>query len=391
MIPFPVVAAIVAPVPPAPDAVKELAAPVLAEVRGYIDKQKEPAEKAGLYLRIAEAEHAMGNAAGAKAALAQAAAVVQANLNAPNMPLAPVMVASTYHDLGDDAGAKAFLAGIVPLAKKVTDAQARFYTLQQTAMAQAYVGDAAGAKATFAEVKAAAPKAGAEAAAGLPKAEADLLGQLGDFAGAKRTLAAGKVKDPANEAMTLAYIAEKQAKARDRAGAQATMKEAAATLAKVKDPGYRGFLASTLAAYYAKIGDATSARRLAGKDPQALRNLAEALAEAGDIPGAKAAYPKPTPALAYALAEKGDIAGARKAAEAVIAAREFTMSDEPVRLWAALAVAQAKAGDKSGAAASLAKARKIATTSDPILGDNSAANLASLLQALFTGGKRDVG
>jgi len=330
----------------------------------------------------------MGNAAGAKAAVDSAAGIVRSATEPEGMTTLPILIAITYHDLGDDAAAKRSLTESLVTVKKLTDAEARFYAIEQIAMGHAFLRDAAAAKATFAEARLAAPKAGAQALTDLPKAEADLLTQLGDFAGARRVLAGAKA-DLANQALTFATIAEKQAKAGDKAGAKLSMEEAVRTQAKIKDANYRSFISGLLPAYYVKIGDVAAAKRLAGKSENGLKSVATALAEAGDVAGAKATYAKPTPELALAQAAAGDIAGARKTADAVTAERDYSMQDDPVRLYAAIAAAQAKAGDRTGAAQTLAKARKLATTKDEILGDNSPAMLASLLEALFTGGKRD--
>jgi hypothetical protein len=135
-------------------------------------------------------------------------------------------------------------------------------------------------------------------------------------------------------------------------------------------------------------GNVAEAKRLAGKNENDLRDIAEARIEAGDLAGAKATYNKPFVAMVIGLANAGDISGAQKMHAIVLKERAYVMQDDGIRMLGAIARVQARAGDMAGAQRTVAQATKMAEA-DKTFGDKRAVLLANLLESLLTGGKRE--
>ena len=195
--------------------------------------------------------------------------------------------------------------------------------------------------------------------------------------------------DIANTVLALGNLATKQAKTGNKAGAKATLMEALKHNQTIKEALERRMTQEFLLGYFVQIGDSAMAKKLAGTDPKARKSVAEALAEMGDVAGARALCSEPLPALVYALATKAKATEAQKEAERVLAdPSSISMQDEPVRLLGAIAAAQAKSGDAAGATATLEQARK-RITDDKTFGDKRLVLFASLIESIVTGGKRE--
>ncbi|MBB6050004.1 hypothetical protein [Armatimonas rosea] len=370
------------------DVLRPVLEPLLTEARGLLASEPGIEERVGVLLRIARAEATLGQPDAAKKTRAEAVALAR-TLPASDPKLSPMLwpsVAIAHEDAGDSATAKALFAEGVSRAQKLKEAERRFYGLAWLALYQASPKNAAAAKATMALAVKSAP-----AVAASPDGQfmqTSLLGEVGAFAAAKARLLASK-RDPANTILSLGNLATKQAKTGDKAGAKATLAEAMKRNQTIKSELERRMTQSILLGYAVQVGDAASAKKLAGTDPKARQSVAEALAETGDTDGAKALSSEPSAALVYALASKGKVADAQKEAERVLAdPGSTTMQDEPIRLLGAIAAAQAKAGDTTGASATLEQARK-RITDDKTFGDKRLVLTASLIESIVTGGKRD--
>ena len=362
--------------------------PLLAEARGLLATEPGIEERASALTRLARAEAAIGQPDAAKKTRADAVALVRsAPVDDPKLsPMLWPMVAIAHDDAGDAAGAKALFAEGVQRAQKLKEPERRFYSIAMLALYQASPKNAATARATMAQAVKSAPTIAAKKEGNL--LQTDLLMELGAFAAAKTRLLAQK-GDVANMVLALGNLATKQAKSGDKAGAKATLNEALKRNQAIKETMERRMTQSFLLGYFVQIGDAATAKKLAGTDPKARQSVAEALAESGDTDGARALCSEPMPALAYALAAKGKVAEAQKEAERVLAdPSSVTMQDEPIRLLGAIAASQAKAGDTAGATATLEKAHTY-ITEDKIFGDKRLLLTASLIESIVTGGKRD--
>ena len=370
------------------EVLRPLIEPLLAEARGLLATEPGIEERASALIRLARAEVAIGQPESAKKTRAEAIALVR-TAPATDPKLSPMlwpMVAIAHDDAGDAATAKALFAEGVQRAQKQKEPERRFYSLAWLALYQASPRNAAAAKATMTLAVKSAPTMAASANG--RSLQTSLLGEVGAFTAAKASLLASK-GDVANTVLALGNLATKQAKSGDKAGAKATLNEALKRNQGIKEAMERRMTQSFLLGYFVQIGDAATAKKLAGTDPKARQSVAEALAESGDTDGAKALSSEPMPALVYALAAKGKVAEAQKEAERVLAdPGSVTMQDEPIRLLGAIAAAQARAGDTAGATATLEKAHKY-ITEDKIFGDKRLLLTASLIESILTGGKRD--
>lgn len=370
------------------EALRPLIEPLLAEARGLLATEPGIEERASVLIRLARAEAAIGQPDAAKKTRADAVALVRgAPVDDPKLsPMLWPMVAIAHDDAGDVAGAKALFAEGAQRAQKQKEPERRFYGLAWLAIYQANPKNAAAAKATMALAVKSAPTV----AAGPDgrSMQTSLLGEIGEFAAAKARLLANK-GDIANTVLALGNLATKQAKTGNKAGAKATLVEALKRNQTIKEALERRMTQEFLLGYFVQIGDSAMAKKLAGTDPKARKSVAEALAEMGDVAGARALCSEPLPALVYALATKAKATEAQKEAERVLAdPSSISMQDEPVRLLGAIAAAQAKSGDAAGATATLEQARK-RITDDKTFGDKRLVLFASLIESIVTGGKRE--
>ncbi|MFM7322859.1 MAG: hypothetical protein ACKO5K_15265 [Armatimonadota bacterium] len=135
-------------------------------------------------------------------------------------------------------------------------------------------------------------------------------------------------------------------------------------------------------------GAVTDAVRRAGPNAALRRAVAEALFETGKTEDGLKLGAAARPATVYALAGRGDRARAKDALATVIKEHAYFMQDDVVRMVAAIAAADAKAGDTRAFEEHVAEGRRLAETRDPVFGDNRSSMLLSFAEAMLTGGWR---
>lgn len=366
---------------PQTDPLRAVAAPLLAEIKAGLATEPRASERVGLLLRIARAEKLIGNPAEVKKALDKAVALARTVGGEP--PLWP-SIALDYFELGDPLTAKAVLAEALQRAQKRPKPEERGWHLLWVASAQATRKDRTAVQSTLALAKKASPRVASDEAKGFIS---QILASAGEFTAAKQ-LALSLKSDPVNALLALTQVALQQQKAGDRAGAKATLAQALQQHKALKDEGARAFGSEVLLPALVELGQVDGAKRLAGSDPKLRQALGNAFAEADNLTEAKPLLTEPSSALAYALARSGDVVGAQAEAERVIGNKSgFTMQDEPERLLAAIARAQALKGESEGAQANLKRAYSLAE-SDTTFGNRRIALLSSTLDSLLRGGKR---
>ncbi|WP_309710566.1 hypothetical protein [Armatimonas sp.] len=372
------------------DALRSLLEPLLNEARGLLATEQGIEERVSVLIQLAQAEAVIGEPEAAKKTRAAAVALARtAPTTDPKIsPMLWPTVAVAHADAGDSVTAKALFAEGVQRAQKIKEAERRFYSLAWLAIYQVSLKkeNALAARATMALAVKSAPTMAASANG--RSTQIIFLRESGDFAEAKTRLLASK-GDVVNTVLALGNLATKQAKSGDKVGARATLADALKRNQTLKEAVERSMSQESLLGYFVQIGDAATAKKLAGTDSQSRQSVAEALAEAGDVDGARALSSEPMAALVYALAAKGKVQEAQKELERVLAnPNSVTMQDEPIRLLGAVAAAQAKAGDTAGATSTLEKARK-RIESDTTFGDKRLLLVASLIESIRTGGKRE--
>jgi RNA polymerase sigma factor (sigma-70 family) len=239
-------------------------------------------------------------------------------------------------------------------ADRITIPLMKAYALADIASAQARLGQAEPARATF-------------------RRSAEIIDANRD--------------DPSLQVTKLAWFAKAQAIAGDRAGTRATIAKIIDSAALIDDLTNRRNGLDTAARWQADGGNAEGALELLGAIKDApvgvlaysLSVIAGAQAKAGDVKGARS-----TMARAYAEAERAEKEPPKNGQDPV----HFL---DPVR-WAQvrgiapLAIAEAKAGDVTGARASLAGARIIA---DRLRDERKPSPLAEIAMAYRVAGDQN--
>ncbi len=230
-----------------------------------------------------------------------------------------VHIAGAQARAGERAGAQESFTQAINVAQTITDEFRRDMTLSDVAVARAKVGD-------------------------VPQALAMM-----------QTITDTLIIGPHHSVLMVA-IAEAQARAGDRSGAQESFAQAIKIAQTMADEGWRNQVLSDIALALAKAGNVEQAIELAktmkgGWRDGALSDIALGQAEAGDIARAQM--------LAKTIADKERqilIAGIAKAQiragdieQALAFSQRLTDKEQQVRLIADIADAQARAGDRAGA------------------------------------------
>ena len=202
--------------------------------------------------------------------------------------------------------------------------------------------------------------------------------KAGDIKEALHT--AAQIRNGYYHVNTLSFIAEAQAKAKDRTGARNTLKEALKITAKIENPGSEDMGLGYIAAAQAKIGDIKEALHTAaalqdtGQDAlnngDKIREIVEAQVQGKDIKGAiqtahiiqeASTRGQALAHIAIAQAEAGDQAGAKETIREVVwTAAELSPDFEKALVLRDIAAAQKKVGDETGAREAIRLARQAA-------------------------------
>jgi hypothetical protein len=253
-------------------------------------------------------------------------------------------IASAQAGAGDFAGASATVRGI-------DDDDTKALAFQYIAQELARKGNIPAAKAYAAHLDGASRT---RADGAIAEAEAT----AGDI-GAAKEMAKG-LDDEKEQALTLAFIAEAQAKHGDQSGAQETVNLAKSAAVQVPDYLSRTVL-GTVAAAEVKAGDLAGAEALLKVNPSYIaREIAIARGQTGDIAGAKEMFAQisdPTDqacanaGIAEAQSRAGDGSGAVESLNAArMAAGSISDSSRLADACAYIVEAWTKAGDASAAA-----------------------------------------
>lgn len=368
--------------PPNPSCAETVRA-VLSSLEPAIAGMHDPEQRAGLRLATARLRFRIGETDRAHRDLAGAISDAELADRSGSSPLLWPAVVDALQFAGDSVGARRQLDSRLGEAWKVRDPEDRRNRVLLLLEMAGVMGRTDQLSAGMAKGKARDPKGFAredarEILAGAWLAAGDLT----------RVTALVETLPKPRRALLLAHVATQEARRGDRGRAAATMRTAFACLEAEPDPQSRALNLAVVLRQWVRQGATAAALRRAGKSPGLRRAVAEALFETGKWREGLALNVPPRPDSVYALAALGERERAGETLAKVIEQHAYFMQDDVVRMVAAIAAADAKAGDQRAYEDHVIEGKRLAETRDPVFGDHRASLLLGFSEALLTGGWR---
>lgn len=368
--------------PPA-QAIADAVRALLEVVETACEGVQDPEQRAGHRLGVARIRFMLGERDLALRALENARTEAERAESAGATPLLFPAVIHTAKEIGEPRLAHRVLVERLAAAWRISDPEERRIRVLLLLEMAGVLGDKTLLSQGIAQGRARDPKGFAGEAA------LDLLAGAWLAAGdTVRALALADSLPTTRRAVLHASIATARRRKGDPAGAAAAMAKVFAWVGAEKDATFREMTLGVVLREMVRQGDAVAALRKAGRSPALRRSVAEALLETGKLEQGLAVGAPPRPTTVYALAQRGERERAKSVLDTVVKEHAYFMQDDVVRMVAAVAAADARAGDKEAFDRHVAEGRALALAKDPVFGDRSGAMLSSFAEALLTGGWR---